>query len=180
VTIARGAKLPEREVERISQAALLHDVGKINDKYHPILTKPDRLTPEEWAVMKEHPVDGANLVSTMTRLRHLVPAIRHHHENWDGTGYPDRIAGDLIPLDARVIALADTIDAMSSARPYRPGLTPEQVRAEIVRCRGRQFDPQLADRVLSSEVWNRLFPEQGCEEQVGAGLKLVRADRVAV
>jgi putative nucleotidyltransferase with HDIG domain len=180
VIIARGAKLGERDVERISQAALLHDVGKINDKYHPILTKPDRLTNEEWTIMKEHPVDGANLVGTMTRLRHLIPAIRHHHENWDGTGYPDRIAGDLIPLDARVIALADTIDAMSSARPYRPGLTPEQVRAEIVRCRGRQFDPQLADRVLSSEVWNRLFPEQSCEETVGGGLKLVRADRVAV
>src|SRR5215204_6522742 len=89
VIIARGAKVPEGDVERISQAALLHDVGKINEKYHPILTKPDRLTSEEWAIMKEHPVDGANLVGTMTRLRHLIPAIRHHHENWDGTGYPD-------------------------------------------------------------------------------------------
>jgi putative nucleotidyltransferase with HDIG domain len=181
VIIARGAKLSEGDVERISQAALLHDVGKINEKYHPILTKPDRLTPEEWAVMQEHPIDGANLVGTMTRLRHLLPAIRHHHENWDGTGYPDRIAGELIPLDARVIALADTIDAMSSARPYRPGLTPEQVRAEIVRCRGKQFDPTLADRVLSREVWGRLFPIAEEEEHIAnVGLRLVRTQRAAI
>ena len=180
VIIAKGAKLTARDVERISQAALLHDVGKINDKYHPILTKPDRLTPDEWLIMKEHPIDGANLVGTMTRLRHLLPAIRHHHENWDGTGYPDGIAGELIPLDARVIALADTIDAMSSARPYRPGLTPDQVRAEIVRCRGRQFDPVLADRVLSSEVWSRLFPEEPADQSIAAGLRLLRADKVAV
>jgi putative nucleotidyltransferase with HDIG domain len=179
VTIARGAKLPERDVERISQAALLHDVGKINDKYHPILTKPDRLTNEEWAIMKEHPVDGANLVGTMTRLRHLIPAIRHHHENWDGTGYPDRIAGELIPLDARVIALADTIDAMTSARPYRPGLTADQVRAEIVRCRGKQFDPDLADRVLSSDVWSSLFPEMA-EAKASASLKILRPEKLAV
>lgn len=173
VTIARGMKLSEREVDHISQAALLHDVGKINEKYHPILTKPDRLTSDEWAIMKEHPIDGANLVSTMTRLRHLIPAIRHHHENWDGTGYPDGIAGELIPLEARVIALADTIDAMSSERPYRPGLSQDQVRAEIVRCRGRQFDPRVADRVLSSDVWSSLFPAEPAVVEAG-GLRLVR------
>lgn len=176
--IARGARLPEKDVDRISQAALLHDVGKINDKYHPILTKPDRLTAEEWAVMKEHPIDGASLVNTMTRLRHLIPAIRHHHENWDGTGYPDGIAGQLIPLDARVIALADTIDAMSSERPYRPGLNCDQVRAEIVRCRGKQFDPDLSDRVLSSEVWAKLFPSNRARTPV-TPLQLVK-DRIAV
>lgn len=172
--IARGLKLAESEIDKISQAALLHDVGKINEKYHPILTKPDRLTPVEWAIMKEHPIDGANLVGTMTRLRHLIPAIRHHHENWDGTGYPDGIAGELIPLEARVIAIADTIDAMSSERPYRPGLSPEQVRAEIVRCRGMQFDPRIADRVLSSDVWSRLFPDAEPTIDRSGGPKLVR------
>jgi hypothetical protein len=182
VVIARGAKMSEGDIERISQAALLHDVGKINEKYHPILTKPDRLTPAEWAVMQEHPIDGANLVGTMTRLRHLLPAIRHHHENWDGTGYPDRIAGEQIPLDARIIALADTIDAMSSARPYRPGLSPEQVRAEIVRCRGKQFDPELADCVLSREVWSRLFPstEQEDDRAARPDLRVVRGQRAVV
>ena len=176
--IARGLRLSDREVARIGQAALLHDVGKINEKYHPILTKPDRLSADEWLVMKEHPADGASLVSTMTRLRHLVPAIRHHHENWDGTGYPDGIAGELIPLEARVIALADTIDAMTSERPYRPGLTQEQVRAEIVRCRGQQFDPEMADRVLSSDVWARLFPHRGLSETTR--LRIVGDTRVAV
>ncbi|HYD54631.1 MAG TPA: HD-GYP domain-containing protein, partial [Gemmatimonadaceae bacterium] len=146
--IARGLKLSDAEVDRISQAALLHDVGKIHEKYHPILTKPDRLTAEEWALMKEHPVDGASLVSTMTHLRHLVPAVRHHHENWDGTGYPDRIAGDAIPIAARIIRFADTIDAMTTERPYRGPLSEAQVRAEVLRCRGTQFDPMIADKLL--------------------------------
>lgn len=171
--IARGLRLSEREIDQISQAALLHDVGKINEKYHPILTKPDKLTSEEWAIMKEHPVDGANLVGTMTRLRHLVPAVRHHHENWDGTGYPDGVAGELIPLDARIIAVADTIDAMTSERPYRPGLSAEQVRAEIVRCRGKQFDPRVADRVLSSDIWSRLFPAEPVRTEE-SGLRLLK------
>jgi putative nucleotidyltransferase with HDIG domain len=155
--IARALRLPDKDVRRINRAALLHDVGKIYDKYHPILTKPDRLTAAEWATMKEHPVDGAGLVATMTRLQDLVPAIRHHHEHWDGTGYPDGIAGEQIPVDARVITLADTIDAMLSDRPYRKGLTPEQVRTEIIRCRGRQYDPEMVDRLLASPMWSSLF-----------------------
>jgi HD-GYP domain-containing protein (c-di-GMP phosphodiesterase class II) len=127
-----------------------------------MLSKADKLTPDEWALMQEHPVDGERLVSTMSRLKELTPAIRHHHEQWDGTGYPDGIAGEDIPLAARIIALADTIDAMTSVRPYRAPLSPEQVRAELVRCRGRQFDPKLTDQVLSSALWKKLFvPERG-------------------
>ncbi len=157
ILISRAMRLPEREVRQIGQAALLHDVGKIYEKYAPILSKADKLTAEEWAVMQQHPVDGERLVSTMTRLKELVPAIRHHHEQWDGTGYPDGIAGDQIPLAARVIALADTIDAMTSVRPYRAALTEDQVRAELVRCRGRQFDPTLTDQLLSAATWRKLF-----------------------
>jgi HD-GYP domain-containing protein (c-di-GMP phosphodiesterase class II) len=107
--------------------------------------------------MQQHPADGERLVSTMTRLKDLVPAIRHHHEQWDGTGYPDGIAGDQIPLAARIIALADTIDAMTSHRPYRSALTEDQVRAELVRCRGRQFDPTVTDQILSAANWRKLF-----------------------
>jgi HD-GYP domain-containing protein (c-di-GMP phosphodiesterase class II) len=107
--------------------------------------------------MQEHPVDGERLVSTMSRLKDLTPAIRHHHEQWDGTGYPDGIAGEDIPLGARIIALADTIDAMTSVRPYRGALSEEQVRAELVRCRGLQFDPKLTDQILSSALWKKLF-----------------------
>ena len=82
----------------------------------------------------------------MTRLRDIVPAIRHHHENWDGTGYPDGVAGERIPVASRIIRFADTIDAMTTERPYRAPLTEAQVRAEVIRCRASQFDPQIADR----------------------------------
>lgn len=155
--IARAIGLSDRETEHVGRAALLHDVGKIYEKYAGVLSKQDKLTPEEWAVIQEHPVDGANLVATMTRLRDLVPAIRHHHENWDGTGYPDRISSTAIPVAARIIRFADTIDAMTTDRPYRRPLTETQVRAEVLRCRGTQFDPEIADRLLASPLWHSLF-----------------------
>jgi putative nucleotidyltransferase with HDIG domain len=156
-TIARAIGLSEREVTLVSKAALLHDIGKIYEKYGPLLGKADKLSPAEWATMQQHPIDGADLVATMSKLRELVAPIRHHHENWDGTGYPDRIAGESIPLAARIIRFADTIDAMATERPYRPPLTSEQVRAEILRCRGTQFDPVITDRILAQGVWTMLF-----------------------
>lgn len=157
VLIARAIGLGEKETRRIGQAALLHDVGKIYEKYAPILSKADRLSPDEWATIQQHPVDGAELVSTMTQLHDIVPAIRHHHERWDGGGYPDGLSGDGIPLPARIIALADTIDAMTSVRPYRRALTPEDVREEIIRCRGSQFDPVIVDRLLVASAWRTIF-----------------------
>jgi hypothetical protein len=157
VTIARAIGMAERQIEEVGHAALLHDVGKIYEKYAGVLTKQDKLTPEEWAIIKDHPVDGANLIATMTRLRDLVPAVRHHHENWDGTGYPDRIAGDAIPMAARIIRFADTIDAMTTERPYRGPLSETQVKAELIRCRGTQFDPAITDRLLASPLWPTLF-----------------------
>jgi putative nucleotidyltransferase with HDIG domain len=157
--IAQALRLPNREIQSIATAALLHDVGKIYEKYAPILRNPGRLTPEEWTTMQEHPVDGANLVSTISRLRNLVPAVRHHHENWDGSGYPDRISGNEIPLASRIIMFADTIDAMTSERSYRRPLSEMEVRAEIIRCRGKQFDPAIADQLLASDIWRTLFPE---------------------
>jgi putative nucleotidyltransferase with HDIG domain len=155
--IARAIGLSEKQIEHISRAALLHDVGKIYDKYAAVLSKQDKLTPEEWAIIQDHPTDGANLVSTMTRLRDIVPAIKHHHENWDGTGYPDGLAGERIPIASRIIRFADTIDAMTTERPYRAPLTETQVRAEVIRCRASQFDPEIADNLLSSPLWTALF-----------------------
>jgi len=155
--IARALALSERDVHMTGRAALLHDVGKIHEKYGPILAKADRLSPDEWAIIQSHPADGANLVSTMTRLKDIAAPVRHHHENWDGTGYPDGLAGELIPLASRIIRFADTIDAMTTDRPYRASLTEEQVRAELVRCRGKQFDPAITDRLLSSSQWAQLF-----------------------
>jgi len=158
IRISRLIGLNGTEVEKIGTAALLHDVGKIYDKYAPILSKESRLTPEEWAVIKEHPADGADLVATMTQLRDMVPAVRHHHENWDGSGYPDGLKGSDIPLASRIIMFADTFDAMTTKRPYRGPLGEAEVRAELVRCRGKQFDPEIADRLLTNDFWRSLFP----------------------
>src|SRR6185437_8351867 len=105
----------------------------------------------------EHPVDGAELVATMTRLADIVPGIRHHHENWDGTGYPNGLAGELIPLASRIIRFAVTIDAMTTERPYRLPLTESQVRSEIVRGRETQFDPRITDILLTSPYWSLMF-----------------------
>lgn len=172
IVIARALGMRERDVAVIGRAALLHDVGKIHEKYGEILSKSDRLTAEEWLVMQEHPSDGAALVSTMTRLRELVGAIRHHHENWDGSGYPDALSQSQIPVAARIIRFADTIDAMATERPYRAALREDQIRQEIIRCRGTQFDPDMTDRVLASSAWDTLFAPPATGTQVG--LTLVR------
>jgi putative nucleotidyltransferase with HDIG domain len=176
--IARALGLNVKVVEEIGTAALLHDVGKIYDKYAPILTKDSRLSPEEWAIVKEHPVDGAELVATMTKLRDVVPAVRHHHENWNGTGYPDGLAGESIPLASRVIMLADTLDAMTTKRPYREPLSEEDVRDEFVRCRGQQFDPAMVDKLLSADFWSKIFPPNLADAPVTA-LTLLSARRRA-
>ena len=164
VAIARGLGLDTGTIDQVSRAALLHDVGKIHEKYAPILRKPGKLSPEEWLTMQSHPADGAELVSTMSRLRDVVPSIRHHHERWDGTGYPEGLAGEMIPLVSRIIAFADTIDAMTSERPYRRTLTEDEVRAEIVKCRGSQFDPKMTDKVLSAAVWRLIFSPAPVQE----------------
>jgi HD-GYP domain-containing protein (c-di-GMP phosphodiesterase class II) len=162
--IAEAMRLPETQVERVAVSALLHDIGKIYEVFAPILQKPGRLTAEEWEVMKTHPARGAELVVTVSHLKYAVPSVRSHHENWDGTGYPDGLAGERIPLGARIITVADTIDALTTDRPYRRRLTPDDVRAELVRCRGTQFDPAVVDAVLSADLWNRLFPSNEAPE----------------
>ena len=155
--IARSLGLRGRQVERVATAALLHDVGKIHEVFAPILRKPGKLTADEWAVMQTHPVKSAELVSTVSHLRDLVSAVRHHHENWDGSGYPDGLAANAIPLESRIIMFADTIDAMTSDRPYRAALGEADVRSELIRMRGIQFDPQICDALLSSTLFPLLF-----------------------
>jgi HD-GYP domain-containing protein (c-di-GMP phosphodiesterase class II) len=162
-TIATIAGIHERLVQRIAMAAMLHDVGKIHEEFAPILRKPDRLTGEEFAIMQTHAAKGATLVAKATSLADLVPAVRHHHERWDGAGYPDRLVARTIPLTARVIALADTIDAMTTSRPYRGALTADEVFIEIEAESGRQFDPGLVVHVLSTTgraVLGRLLEEE--------------------
>ena len=155
--IARAVGLTGRQVERIGMAALLHDVGKIHEMYAPILRKPDKLSQEERAVMRTHSAKSAELVSTVSNLKDLVVPVRHHHENWDGSGYPDGLSGEAIPLASRIIMFADTIDAMTSDRPYRKALSEAQVRAELIKFRGRQFDPSICDQLLASPMFSALF-----------------------
>lgn len=157
IIIARSLRMRDADISKIGTAALLHDVGKIHEKYGPILRKTDKLSLEEWAIMKEHPADGAELVATMTWLTDLIPAIRHHHEQWNGGGYPDGIAGEAIPLASRIIMVADTIDAMTTVRPYRKPLTEPDVRGELLKLRGEQFDPEIVDVLIDSPEWRQIF-----------------------
>lgn len=161
--IAKAVGLGARDIERIVAAALLHDVGKIHEVFGPILSKPGRLTPEEQVIMRTHPVKSAELASKVTELRDVVPLIRHHHENWDGTGYPDGLKGDEIPLGSRIIMFADTIDAMTTDRPYRAALDAIAVRKELLRFRGTQFDPAICDALLRSAEYAKLFPSADAE-----------------
>lgn len=155
--IATALGLRGKEIERIGVAGLLHDVGKIHEIFGPILSKPSRLTPEEHAIMETHAAKSAELVSKVSSLADLVKPVLHHHENWDGTGYPAKIAGEHIPLTSRIIMFADTIDAMTTDRPYRAALTPADVKQELIRCRGKQFDPRICDVLLTSPMFASLF-----------------------
>jgi putative nucleotidyltransferase with HDIG domain len=155
--IARAIGLGGHQVERVRIAALLHDVGKIHEIYAPLLQKPEKLTPAEWEVMQGHPIKSAELVMTVSHLEDIVLPVRHHHENWDGSGYPDGLAGERIPLASRIVLFADTIDAMTTDRPYRKALGEAQVRAELIKYRGKQFDPEICDRLLSSPMFGVLF-----------------------
>ena len=155
--IARAIGLSGQQVERVRIVALLHDVGKIHEIYAPLLQKPEKLTPAEWSIMQGHPIKSAELVMTVSHLADIVSPVRHHHENWDGSGYPDGLAGEEIPLASRIVLFADTIDAMTTDRPYRRALSEHQVRAEFVKHRGKQFDPEICDRLLASPMFGLLF-----------------------
>jgi len=158
-SIARLAGLNSRLVERIYIAALLHDVGKIHEEFAPVLRKEGKLTADEFETMMTHSAKGAELVARVSRFTDLVPFVRGHHEKWNGSGYPDKLASDTIPIGSRVIALADTIDAMTTSRPYREAMTLEVVREEVVAQRGIQFDPSLCDSLLSAVAWADLVAE---------------------
>ncbi len=147
-------------VEDIESAALLHDVGKIHAVFAPLLQKEGRLTQEEWEIMKTHSVRGAELVGLFSRFHDKVQGyVRSHHERWDGKGYPDGLSGEAIPLGARIIMVSDTIDAMTTDRPYRKALSFDRVVAELQKYRGLQFDPQLVDTTISSVTVRRLVSD---------------------
>lgn len=157
--IAKAAKLNTKQSGRIETAALLHDVGKIHEEFGPILRKAGSLSHSEFEIMKTHPRKGALLVGKVSHFADLVAAIESHHESWDGKGYPSQLAGNDIPMAARIIAIADTIDAMGTTRPYRPALDPEIIQSEIRRQAGKQFDPTLCAVLLRPDTWEELLRE---------------------
>lgn len=145
--IAERAGFSKEEQDRIYMMGLLHDVGKIGIP-DAIINKNGRLTDEEYDIIKTHPSVGADILKNITDYPELVTGARWHHERYDGRGYPDGLAGDEIPEVARIIAVADTYDAMTSNRSYRSAMPQEKVRAEIERCSGSQFDPRFAGIML--------------------------------
>ena len=145
--IARNAGLPETLCERIYMAGLLHDVGKIGVP-EAVLQKAGKLDNDEFALMKKHPEIGARILRDVKQIEDVIPGVLHHHERYDGKGYPTGLAGEQIPLMGRIICLADSFDAMTSSRTYRKALPLEVALTEIRRCAGTQFDPQLTDAFL--------------------------------
>ncbi|MEW6007708.1 MAG: GAF domain-containing protein [bacterium] len=145
--IGKEMGLLEDEIKELKLSALLHDIGKIGID-EKILRKPAKLTDDEFLEIKKHPGTGANIIDHIKKLKDICPSIRHHHERFSGGGYPDGLKGENIPLFSRIIAVADTYDAMTSDRPYRKGLEPEVALAEIERCKGSQFDEKCADSFI--------------------------------
>jgi putative nucleotidyltransferase with HDIG domain len=144
LSIARELRLPRDEEQLVHIAGHLHDIGKIGIPDH-ILLKPDRLTADEYNMIKLHPQIGYEILVKVRMLKSVAHIVLHHHERWDGRGYPAGLSGENIPLASRIIAVADAYDAMTSMRPYRSSLDHGEAVHEIECCYGSQFDPQVVD-----------------------------------
>jgi ribonuclease P protein subunit RPR2 len=160
--IARAVGLPFGDMPELEFGFLLHDIGKVAIA-DAILYKPEALTGEERALMEQHPLIGAEIVGRVGFLSGAVEVVRSHHERWDGDGYPDGIAGEDIPLAARVFAVADVLDALTTDRPYRPASTFEVAREMITAESGRQFDPRVIEAFnsLDNPVFKRIATRIG-------------------
>lgn len=147
VAIGKRFNLNPQELDSLRWAGMLHDIGKLGVPER-ILLKPSALTDEEYAQVKKHAALGGALLETVHGLRHLAPFVRHHHEHWDGKGYPAGLAGEEIPLEARILAVCDATEAMASTRPYKSAFSLDQIVEELRRCSGTQFDPQVAHALV--------------------------------
>lgn len=152
-TVAEYMNLSDEDKKHLCCAAYLHDLGKINISKETLMSEK-ALTPQEWEELKQHPVEGANILSKVNGLEDIVPIVRQHHERYDGNGYPDRLKGEEINFLARILTLADSFDAMTSRRPYKAAKTYTQAFEEIERCSGTQFDPELS-RVFIEAIKTR-------------------------
>ncbi len=162
VAIAYSLGLPPNIIKKVKIAALLHDVGKIGI-IDSILQKPGILNDEEYKEMQKHPIYGASIMGSIKKLHDIIPGMKHHHEKWDGSGYPDKISGELIPLEARIIAIADTFDAMTTDRPYQNKWEPDDVLAKIIEWSGTKYDPKIVIAFENAyyESIRRFFYEEG-------------------
>lgn len=157
--------LPMAERMRIKQAALIHDIGKIGIP-EEILNKPEPLTADERETMQHHPIMSAEIISNVNALSDLASIVRAHHERWDGKGYPDGLAGENIPLHAQILAICDSVHAMSSVRCYRSMLPESLIREELLKERGKQFKPEYVDAMLESGLITEIFLAETTSETV--------------
>jgi putative two-component system response regulator len=172
VRVAELLGLPADEIETVRLGAILHDVGKIGIPDR-VLLKPGPLDEEERRIVETHPEIGDKLLEPLDLLAGARPIVRHHHERWDGDGYPDRLADDAIPLGARIVAVADSVEVMSSRQLYRQPRSPDQIVEELLQWRGKQWDPQIVDLVLG-------LIDSGELELRTEGLRLLEQAPVAV
>ncbi len=173
--------LPTKDIAALNAGALLHDVGKLAVPSH-ILNKPGRLTPAEFERMKLHTVVGAQILSRVNFPYPVIPIIRHHHEQWDGRGYPDQLKGDEIPLTARILAVVDCFDSIREDRPFRRGMTTEEATALLQRGAGNHFDPQVVElflknlRRFESEIRAKGLEHQPARDKATEPIKLSEID----
>ncbi|MEW6103012.1 MAG: HD domain-containing phosphohydrolase [bacterium] len=148
VMVAKSLNLPSSKIELIKYAGLLHDLGKIGISDN-VLLKPGKLTDQEFAEIKSHPLKSESIIKIITFLKDALPVVRHHHEHYDGGGYPDGLAYEKIPLESRILAVADAYDAMTSDRPYRGAMSKDEAINILKKCSGTQFDPQVVSVFVS-------------------------------
>jgi putative nucleotidyltransferase with HDIG domain len=167
LVLAKEAGYPVDGLETLEFGAFLHDIGKIGIK-DAVLLKPGPLDETEWTHMREHPVKGYEIASKIEMLKPIMSAVRNHHERWDGSGYPDKMTADEIPLAARIVAIADAFDAMATDRPYKQALPLEECEAVLRKTAGKMYDPELIEVFVSRHL-GALYREDYADEPYDDG-----------
>jgi putative two-component system response regulator len=172
VTVGRAVGLNDDDLGALAKGGYLHDLGKVGIP-DAILNKPSRLTPDEWAIMRQHPIIGDKLCGELRSLRRVRPIVRHHHERLDGSGYPDGLRGDAIPILAQVLSVIDVFDALTTLRPYKTALPPEEAYALLTAEVERGWrNPAIVDALITLGRRGHLLPAAAAED--GAGGPQVR------
>ncbi|HMK51656.1 MAG TPA: HD domain-containing phosphohydrolase [Thermodesulfobacteriota bacterium] len=177
MSVRIGMKLgfDEKRLESLVFGALLHDIGKIGIK-DEVLQKQGNLNSEEYQYIQEHPLIGVKIVEGIDFFKDKIPIIRNHHEHFDGSGYPDGLIGEAIPLEARTVAVPDAFDAMTSSRPHHEGMSLEEALSEMERGRGRQFDPKILGIFLGEEIYRLNGENKGGSKNQSVHMELQVAD----